>query len=510
MNALRLPVFVGYIVLGIITSPFGAHKAQAKSRLCNSVDALASRPAPNPFAAKQIQAAKIECPKYESLLVQCQNAKSETDTNCAESENKNITNFLSMMGNVADMAGLTMSQSCSQLATLLKYGQGALAGFRAQCLTVRGTCVDVCSDAEKAKKKVEQSLASASGVVYPVSPTQDKSPSPSKYESEIENLTIANCEDKKTHPTHQDRITCLKEADAKKGSGQTEPKNLQAFSTDEYYAMVAEAREALAEPTDLESPTKLKSICNNTMKEVMGKVGVNLTSLMSSMQSNQACAKTLQAFDPNSIDLGDCNLTGTCKPNDIASDCTDPAYKNSVYCMNGLTTGNTTGGTNGGLNGGATNGLYSDPGFGLDGKGTLSSLDGGGGGSGGFDPNDPNNPFNRGGGGDAKSAGVPGGGGSGMSIPGGGYNPGRGGGGRGVSSDGSGSSGGNPSYATGNMYGGSGSKSDLDKYLPGGEKDPNLNKKGVGPAGITSPGGLTLFEKVSKGYRNSRGTLIPE
>ena len=112
-----------------------------------------------------------------------------------------------------------------------------------------------------------------------------------------------------------------------------------------------------------------------------------------------------------------------------------------------------------------------------------------------------------------RSAGVPGGaGGGGLSIPGGGSAPPRGGGGgRGVSSDGTSGSA-SPSYAgSGGMGGGSGDKKneDLQQYLPGGAKDPSLAKLG-GPEGITSSAGPTIFEKVTKGYKNNRSTLIPE
>jgi hypothetical protein len=97
-----------------------------------------------------------------------------------------------------------------------------------------------------------------------------------------------------------------------------------------------------------------------------------------------------------------------------------------------------------------------------------------------------------------------------LNIPGGGYNPNNKGSGRSLSSDsvtpgGFASGGGGFGFGSGDK-----NKEELQKYLPGGEKDPNQVKKGVGPEGITAPGGLTLFEKVTKSYRNNRSSLIPE
>ena len=229
---------------------------------------------------------------------------------------------------------------------------------------------------------------------------------------------------------------------------------------------------------------------------------------MSSMQQNQACASAMQTFD-SGIDLKNCAFTGTCTPTNAANDCADAKYKDSIYCKS-----YTASSGNRAVTGTGTSSGLTDPSALLNDKGTFGDLSMGAAGVDGGS-SDPNSDLSKmGDTASPKSAGVPGGGGSGgLSIPGGGYNPNGKGGGRGAAGDGT-SYGGNPSYAGGGNFGSGGSgdknKDSLDKYLPGAEKDPQLTKKGIGPAGITSPGGLTLFEKVTKSFQTVRTLLMPD
>lgn len=533
---LRVPVLLYGLMTFLILFANQAH-AQSGKLCVNVKSAIASYRTnlANPtFAASNSSPAvktainnlEANCRQYDGLVKLCQESKDETDYNCAESNNKGLSQFSSMMGSVADMASMTMSQSCSKMAELLKIGNGALAGFRLQCLTTRGTCVEKCGAAEKIEKAIEKDLQilARSGSVVIVQNTQPAA----ETEDHRRLLNKENlCGQKENRQKNESQAECLSrvEADYDKkhpsnASEQAPQGTAPANSYSQFEDAVLAAQQELGKPTDPESPTALKRICNATAQEMTGKVGMNMVSLMSSMQQNTNCANELQNIPNSGIDLKDCNLTGTCTPTDPVSDCQDPAFKNSIYCQAGLNNsgGNTTtgGGLNGGLNGtnGGLNNGFADSGL-LDSKGTLGTLDGNttAGSDGGFDPNDPNNPLNRlGDGGGQRSAGVPGGGGGGgLGIPGGGYNPRGGGGGRGPSGEGT-NFGGTPSYAAGGSYGGGSgnNKNDLDKYMPGGEKDPALNKKGIGPEGITAPGGLTLFEKVSKGYKNNRSTLMPE
>ena len=478
-------------------------------------------PANGPRIQRSTSQLKQLCGNYPGEFRACTTEKDETDTMCGESNDPGVTQFLSMMGSAADMAGLSMSQSCSQLANLMKMGQGALAGVRLNCMTQRSSCVKACDKAEATRKLIEKELRTLDGIVGWAPTAIPQNVSNDSFYGNLDAAKAKHCENPKDRkePTYEDCVANVeKQHQQRMDQMNSNQQNPSADQNGIFLSMIDEAQQELKGPTDLDSPAGLRKICDNTMKEVMGKIGMNMMSIMSSMQNNTLCKNELQSFQ-DTVDLSDCNLTGTCKPNDPTNDCADPAYKNSIYCQSGIR-GNTNGTTTGGLmgGGGATaggvNGIYQDPGLGLDGRGTLTNADalGGPGGGGGLDASDLEALSKLGDGGGAKASVPGGGGGGGLGIPGGGYNPGRGGS-RGVSSgDGSGV-GGNPSYAVGgNMFGGgSGSSKDgLDKYLPGGEKDPSLAKKGIGPEGITSSGGLTLFEKVSKGYRNNRSTLIPE
>jgi hypothetical protein len=462
-------------------------------------------------AQKQIQPLGM---RYDEQLKKCQESKDSTDYNCLEGNDKGVNQFVSAMGTISDMGSMAMSSSCSKLADLMKMGKGAQTAFRAQCAMVKSNCVSTCEEAEKTIKQIHsilsQTQANTRSILSYTTGAADKEKEDiAEFHGEANHAVREECIAKvKARGGSVDEMeTCAKSKGAFGSQSAESGENAAAQTFTDVTAGIAQAQAELEKPTDNESPASLKKACQASAQEATGKATMNIANLAMTMQQNQACADELATFD-SGIDLKDCNLTGTCTPTDPANDCKDPKYKESVYCK-GIA-GNNSGGA---ANGGATNsGNVPNPNFDLGGKGTLGDLNMNGTGDlASLDPNDPNSPFNKINGGEgSKSAGVPGGGGGGgLSIPGGGYNP-RGGG-RGPGPEGA-SYGGSPSYAgSGNYGGGSGDKNkeDLDKYLPGGEKDPTLAKKG-GPEGITAPGGLTLFEKVTKSYRNNRSSLIPE
>ncbi len=451
--------------------------------------------------------------RYDEQLKKCQESKDSTDYNCFEGNDKGINQFVSAMGTISDVGSMAMSSSCSKLADLMKMGKGAQAAFRAQCAMVKSNCVNTCDEAEKTVKQIHsilsQTQANTRSILSHITGEADKErEDKAKFETQAREAVNQDCIDKVRAQGGgaKEMEEC---ASSKGGIGNQSAangENAAAQTFTDVTAGIAQAQAELEKPTDTESPASLKRACQASAQEATGKATMNIASLAMSMQQNQTCADELATFD-SGIDLKNCAFTGTCEPTKT-DDCADPKYKDSVYCK-GYARNNSGGSSIGGT---ANSGAINPPNFDLDGKGTLSDLNMNGTGDlASMDPNDPNSPFNKINGGEgSKSAGVPGGGGGGgLSIPGGGYNP-RGGG-RGPSGEGS-SYGGSPSYAaSGASGGGTGGKDkeEFGKYLPGGEKDPTLAKKG-GPEGITAPKGLTLFEKITKSYRNNRSSLIPE
>lgn len=462
--------------------------------------------------------------QYTNTLTKCREDKSSADTRCLESENKDWNNFSNLMGSMGDMASMSMSASCSKLADLLKMGQGAQIGFRAQCGIAKGTCEESCTMAVKLQKTIAGKMDSViSGAKAEVMGTNSGDEVKLSVEKDgiAERLKVVNeaaCADGGWNNLGQrieiPAFKSVEECDeysAKQRRRIDVINNLQSgieSNQKSFPEQISAIKQELESNADENSPSSLLKACNDKA-QVIQKTATNIMSLMTSMQQNQACADEFATFD-SGIDLKNCALTGTCTPTDTSTDCADAKYKDSVYCKNYA--GNNSGGTS--TTGGGTNaGSFQDPSFDLDSKGTLGDLNMNGTGDlASLDPNDPDSPLNKlGPGADPKNGGVPtGGGGGGLSIPGGGYNP-RGGGRYPSGAEGA-NYGASPSYAgSGNFGGGGGDKNkdDLQKYLPGAEKDPALAKKG-GPEGITAPGGMTLFEKVTKSYRNNRSTLIPE
>lgn len=445
---------------------------------------------------------------YQSLLRACQESNLNTNTVCIQGNNKTWNQASSMIGSIADVGSMAMSASCSKFANALKMVQAAQTGVRGTCAFQKSDCIDKCSKAEKIAKLLKKDLddlafsttqfKSSLTNSAPSAQTNQKTPAPSSNKqspcSEEAKLRGFSCTQ-----DADNSITNLQGKEEENNDNYTNNKieelNKLAYSTQK----AIESLESI--DSDEDSPTAIKRVCTATANEATSKMAMNLSTLMMSMQKNSACAQDFATFDTG-LDLSDCNITGTCTTS-IPDECLDPKNKDAIYCkIPSITTDTRSTG------GGASSTTPTNPDFALDTK-SLSDLnmDGLGGvgddGSGGM-PNLGDTPG-------PKSAGVPGGGGGGgLSIPGGGSNPPRGGGGRGVSNDTN--YGASPSYAgNGGNFGGSSDKKneDLQQYLPGGAKDPTLSKA-AGPEGITPSAGPTIFEKVSKGYKNSRSTLIPE
>lgn len=454
---------------------------------------------------------------YNSTIRQCQSDKESADTRCAESNNKGWTDFVGMMGQANDMASMAMSASCSKIANLFKMGQGAAAGFRAQCLSAKNSCETSCKTALKLRNEIASRLEAEAVNVRTHSLAE---PNPDKWRTDGQEKTLSELQGIYNPTSCKHNLQWVRQKTQRPNLTEEECHQESTNLSEEakgiatYLAKEASQKETLGNSfqtlqqdiendADQNSPSALLKACGDK-QQVLAKTNMNLMNLASAMQQNQACADEFSDLNAG-IDLKNCALTGTCVPSDLASDCTKKKYKDSIYCKS--YTGNPGGG--GGGNG---NIETPNPDFSLPGKDTFSSLDPDGLNSGAYDGS--GGAATGADGAASKSAGVPGGhGGGGLNLPGGGYNPPRGGP-RGVAGAGddspgyTGAGGGGAGFRAGGS--GNGSKEDLGKYLPGGEKDPSLAKKG-GPDGITPPlGGLTLFEKVSRGYKNSRTSLIPD
>lgn len=435
---------------------------------------------------------------FKNQIKACRESKIETDTSCAEGNNKGWNQFSSMMGSFTDIGSMAMSATCSKLANALKMGQAALLGFRGVCSYSKSGCVEKCELAEATFKKMKKTYEDVGVELRDSASSLKTSTATTNKTCGVPYVNEYLRKNPNSDLTKEDILAeCILNNSRDASSTESNKATIdEALKTFDSIGPVLEVH------VDADSPSSLKRACIATQQEVMSKVTMNLGTLMMSLQKNQACAKELASFDTG-LDLSDCNITGTCTPTTVPDECLDPKNKDAIYCKTSTLTGTNTRGGGGGLG----NTKPAAPDFSLNPK-NFSDLDmnglGGGGDANGGAGNIGDTPGPR-------SAGVPGGGGGGgLSIPGGSATPPRGGGGgRGVSSDGSGAA--SPSYAgTGGMGGGSGGKNeDLQQYLPGGAKDPSLAKLG-GPEGITAAGGPTIFEKVTKGYKNNRSTLIPE
>jgi len=442
---------------------------------------------------------------FKNQLRECQESNLNTNTVCVQGNNKTWNQASSMIGSIADVGGMAMSASCSKFANALKLVQAAQTGIRGTCAFQKGDCIDKCTKAEKtaallksdlngllitssqAKSNINEKISSASdqGQSQPIGTTCSEAQqiagdcqTPSK--TSMAGVSAQNHDERNVEKAENALSTIT-------SNSQQAIESLDNFSSDE------------------ESPTTIKRLCTATANEASSKMAMNLSSLMMSMQGNQACAAEMAKFD-SLPGLQDCTLTGTCTVAEVPNECLDPKNKDAIYCKTPNLTTDTRGSGGGGM--GSTKPTAPD--FNLDSK-SLPNLNMDGLGGGGADG--AGNMANIGDTPGPKSAGVPGGGGGGgLNIPGGGAGPNKtGGGGRGVSSDGP-SYGASPGYAgagIGSNNSGDKKNEDLQQYLPGGAKDPNLAKLG-GPEGITASSGPTIFEKVSKGYKNNRSTLIPE
>lgn len=500
----------------LMASTLGSSIVESIDSKIKNIEQLSGNDTSNARNKKELQTKKESIRSLATILdkqlADCQESKISTDTHCMESNNKEMNQFMSTVGSVSDMTGMAMSASCSKLANLMHMGQAAQAAFRTNCGFQKSNCVDKCTEAEKTLSKISFEYDSISRVIV-------KSPS-SKYDLDhITNCTEFSNDGAESYkkysfienPSPTDTHNSFEECNNAKLKEEAKIKANEDLDNS-FRDGKSKITEAMIDPN---SPAALKRSCINTQQEVTAKVGMNLMSLMSAMQKNTMCAKQLKGLADTGLGVDDCILKGTCPPPQAAPDvCKDPQYKDSNFCkpvagMNGDTKGFNN------LGGGAVPPIGGPPNLDLGSK-SLSDLDLSGGGN-PLDPNDPNSALNKiGDSPTSKSAGVPnGGGGGGLNLPGGGGGggPNPRGGARGLSSD-SISPTGSPSYSGGGGgmggFGNSNDKKDnLQQYLPGGSKDPQLTKN-VSIEGITSPSGLTLFEKVSRGYKNTRSSLIPE
>jgi hypothetical protein len=237
-----------------------------------------------------------------------------------------------------------------------------------------------------------------------------------------------------------------------------------------------------------QSPTPIADYCVTNPNDI--------TCVCSKNVNDPACGGT-RAIDPGT-DSGPSTAFNPADPNFSLDDASSlgPGFNADP---NGLVNGgdgtNKFGGADGssnGLNSGAGAGSGNSSGGRTGGVGNLGSFGTGGGG---------NSP--RGGGVGGLGGGLGGGSAGSSGGSGGAYGTGfntdishEGGSGAGAGQSGSGDASRKPS-----------TEELLKAFLPGGEKDP---KKAGALDGITSAGGLSIFQKITRGYQRNANSLIPE
>ena len=447
--------------------------------------------------------------KLSESIEQCKKDKDDAENHCFEGNNKSWNEFSNMMGSMGDMASMSMSGSCSKLGDLLKMGQAAQLGFRGQCAWYKDSCEKSCNEAVQLNRKIGINLNTISNNIETTLSEQQRL-ADEKVDRIIEakNKAVSNAKPNGDGPVEDQEA--LIEAEEKNRNDLLKKYYAEAgiSNLSDLQSQIDSVREDLASGpnSNLEDPKVLMKACSDK-QQVIAKTGMNIMSLMNSVQQNQACADELKSFE--GMDLTKCPFNQADCPALAGDNCSDPANKESVYCK-------TVAASNAGLARGTPKaGTFPDPKFGDGNTNSLSNLDmkglgsvGGSDSTGAFDPNAVAGDASG-----SRSAGVPGGhGGTGLSIPGGGYNPKGGSGGRGIGSVDSGPIGSGSGYGTapiGSNNSASTSRDAYEKFLPGGEKDPDA-KKGFGPEGITNSKGLTLFEKVTRTFKNNKTSFIPE
>ncbi len=442
--------------------------------------------------------------ELESLVGDCDSDARSTETQCLEEKDPGILQSAAEIGGpLSDIGGtIGMADQCAKYATALKGMNAAVGVFRGNCARIKSSCEKSCGNAiSTAKEIIRQSEAVSN-----------------RLESASGNAT------------HRQNLLDIE------------------YKTQEIVKEMSDSKSTGSASNNMTS-------CRGK-EAVLQKAGQNAIKIGASQMSAVDCNKKLTSNQvdfcksyPNLCEKSDLtSITPDCSKSENATHitCICVSSPTDPRCLQSRTTGdsNGTGDNLGGNTGGFIDGKLSDS--------DLNSLDIANLGSGSKDGfiDGLSNPLNKvddggangrnGGSADSGSRSNPKGSGpnnlDNVGNVGSGNNPRGGGGPNNLDTfsigDGSGSGGGSGTGSSGSLgnvaTGGSGdggsgdgfSLFDFKKRNPADDKDaekelmevmdPKAMASLLARDGVTNGKGMSLFEKITRSYKNKRSTLIPE
>jgi hypothetical protein len=498
------------------------HATALKKEAFNNLSYLQSAAlATNPQVKEAVTVATTNNKTFLDKLVAevkaCNESARTTAKICLESMDPGVQSAMGALSQLAPMMGMmSMNDTCSSFSKIMTMLNGAMAAYRIACATKKAATDSACGQAANTVRTLKENASkykeAAEGPLLKLATTADATPP--------NNATLVNTKAVNNLAANQQRVINILDGLS----------NVSNRYTPAYGLKIAAGK-----------------------GQLLANAGANALQVAGTLMSSQKCDKQTGA-PTDQADLckqypsvcekqSPTPIADYCvtNPNDITCVCSK--NMNDPACSGSRSVDPTPGSSSGSVFNPADPSFSLDdsgsdlgPGFNpvgkdglVDGGNGVNSFNGGGpdggaSGSYGSGSTDSSGSGSRGGVGNLGQFGS--GSDSGRGSNG---NRGSGVGSLGAGLGGSGNSGG-PAGAAGN-YGtgfntdiahdggagaaggfGDGSRKPtaeelLKAFMPGGDKDP---KKGQGLDGITAAGGLTIFQKVTRGYQRNTGSLIPE
>lgn len=489
----------------------GIEKQFSNSKqIASSLNGTLSKSPPGTATAKLVKDAQAYVARMTTLageIKECNESAMGTAKACFESGDPGIQGGIAALSQLLPMVGMmSMNDTCSAFSKIMTVLNGAMGVFQAQCAFHKNSTEKTCQESLAKASKLKNDAKALSAKASPLCPTYvvpaqaaDKTACDAVVNTQNrieEEMNAETDRGTKYTPAYGMKIAAGKEVlIANTGANilQVAGTIMSGQKCDKQTASTTQADicqqypNVCAQP----SPVAVADYCVTNPNDI--------TCICSKNVNDPACSGS-RSIDPGGSSSGSVSLGNPSDPNFSLDGNSDLGPGFNPVDTNGLANGgngnNTFGGADGnsaGSSGAGSGGTNGGSGYGSRGSGGATNLGSFGGGSGGG---------SKGGGagglGSGFSSGAASGGGSG-----GGY-----GGGTGFNTDIAHEGG-----AGAGMTGGDGSRKPstedlLKAFLPGGDKDPK--KAGAGTDGLTGAAGLSIFQKVTRGYQRNVKTLIPE
>jgi hypothetical protein len=497
--------------LGMEYTPEGINNQFNNSKqIVSSLNTTLSKLQPTPATAKFVKDAQAYVARMTTLateIKECNESAMGTASACFESGNSGIQGGMAALSQLLPMVGMmSMNDTCSAFSKIMTVLNGAMGVFQAQCAFHKNSTEKTCQESLARASKLKSDAKALSAKASPLCPTlvapaqaADKTACEAVVSTQNrieEEMNAETDRGTKYTPAYGMKIAAGKEiliANTGANILQVAGTIMSGQKCDKQSAATTQADICQQYPNVCvqPSPVAVADYCVTNPNDI--------TCICSKNVNDPACSGS-RSIDPGGSSSGSTSLDNPADPNFSLDGNSDLGPGFNPVDPNGLANGgngnNTFGGADGsstGSSGAGAGGTNGGSGYGSRGSGGASNLGSFGSGSGGG---------SKGGGGGGLgsgfSSGAASGGGSGS-----GY-----GGGSGFNTDIAHEGG-----AGAGMAGGDGSRKPstedlLKAFLPGGDKDPK--KAGAGPDGLTGAAGLSIFQKVTRGYQRNAKSLIPE